>query len=759
MNSLFSCQKPARVSFLLGILACVSLFFVSEIPLAASAPDAASSAVGAVPKSDSDLKSDSSKAVTCQLYVSPNGNDAWSGQLPAPNTEKTDGPFVSVVGARDALRRMRFQGKLKAGVPVVVTFQAGTYPQSDVVEFAEIDSGTADAPVIFQAEPGTAARISGSRILWKPQKLTDEKVLAQLDPAVRNKISYWNLNSMGIRDFGVEKTKGVGAACSGLQLICADQPQILARYPNEGFMDVAGIPDSEKGKEKEEAFLYSDERPARWVNEMDPRAAGFWKHNWAGDRIALAKIDPETRTITQKTPGSSYGFGKIPNAWYGFNLLCELDAPGEYYLNRLAGELYFYPPEGLTNPRCEVTQCTDLLQFKNVRFFQLRGLTLENCRGTALKIFDGDSVQVSRCVVRNVGQTGIELTRGQNHRVAGCDVSFTDGAGISLFACGDPKTLTHGGHVVTNCHIHHFSRRELTYSPGIGVNGCGILISHNLIHEGPHVAVLFGGRENTFEFNEIHSVCLNSGEMGAFYCGRDWTLVGNVLNGNYVHDIFNPRGQRNRAMMFDDGAAGLTVTNNLVVRVAEGISLSAVGNVIENNIFAECYPAVSCWQKWENAADDYTNPRYTHSRLLTLLEEVPVAESPWKERYPWLAQLKNSIDQKTLRAPETRTVIRGNLVWKCLDPWIQFMGDRYAYSPQTWLLEGNFTPAESASPFVSGKETDFTLRSDSEPAQKGFKPLPISQMGLFRDAERASWPVRNEVNPGCGKFTYETKRP
>ena len=30
------------------------------------------------------------------FYVAPNGNDAWSGRLAAPNADKTDGPFATL---------------------------------------------------------------------------------------------------------------------------------------------------------------------------------------------------------------------------------------------------------------------------------------------------------------------------------------------------------------------------------------------------------------------------------------------------------------------------------------------------------------------------------------------------------------------------------------------------------------------------------------------------------------------------------------
>ena len=38
------------------------------------------------------------------LYVSPAGDDAWSGRRPDPTRDGRDGPFATLEAARDALR-------------------------------------------------------------------------------------------------------------------------------------------------------------------------------------------------------------------------------------------------------------------------------------------------------------------------------------------------------------------------------------------------------------------------------------------------------------------------------------------------------------------------------------------------------------------------------------------------------------------------------------------------------------------------------
>ena len=49
------------------------------------------------------------------LFVSTDGNDDWSGTLPAPNRDGTDGPFASVDRARRAV--LALKTSIPASVP------------------------------------------------------------------------------------------------------------------------------------------------------------------------------------------------------------------------------------------------------------------------------------------------------------------------------------------------------------------------------------------------------------------------------------------------------------------------------------------------------------------------------------------------------------------------------------------------------------------------------------------------------------------
>jgi len=690
------------------------------------------------------MGSGTTTAAGLTLHVSPQGKDVWSGQPAVPNAAQTDGPLATLQGARDELRRLRHSGHLPAGA-VTVEFESGRYEQLTPVVFTQEDSGTEAAPVVFTAAPNALVRLTGGVELRQFQDLNDASVLLRLPEAARGKVKTLSLKAQGLNDYGVEPVGTSASPVSGMQLIYGDDVMTLARWPNDGYIEVADIPEGPNGN----TFTYTDEHPSRWVDEIDPRGQGYWAFDWGASAIAFDKINTATKTIRQKVPGSNFGFNK-GGRWFGYNLLCELDMPGEYYVDRRSGNLYFWPPDKPANTRAEVSVGTGIVQLDNVSRVQFRGLTMENCRGAAVSISNGESVTVAGCTMRNMGDRAVTIHGGKSHRIAGCEMYHLGDGGI-MSSAGDEQTLEHCGHVYDNNHIHDYARFSLTYGAAIQVIGCGHCVSHNLIHDGPHVAVLFRGRENLFEYNEIHSVCLYSGEMGAFYAGRNWTMVGNVLRGNYIHDIYNPRPQRNRAMMLDDGVAGMRVTDNLIVRVAEGISLSAIDNVIENNVFVDCHPAITGWQTW-GKPEDFAPDKWSNADMLELLAKVPVDAAPWKQRYPHLAMLRDAISDHKLRAPETRTRVEHNVIWGGLQEWMQHY-QAYPRSTDTWLIgENNLAGVDPL--FVDPAKGDYRMKPASPAFKTGFKPLPIDKMGLYASTERVLWPVKNEVRIVCPNLTY-----
>ena len=145
---------------------------------------------------------DSSLKFRLKLYVSTTGNDNWSGTLQQANPGKTDGPFATLWGARDAIRKLKESEKLLKG-NVMVEIQGGVYELPDVFELEVKDGGIDSLSRIFYSgQEGSEVRLSGGRSLTNWKLIADQDVLDKCDPTVRNKIYQTDLQAAGVSDFG-----------------------------------------------------------------------------------------------------------------------------------------------------------------------------------------------------------------------------------------------------------------------------------------------------------------------------------------------------------------------------------------------------------------------------------------------------------------------------------------------------------------------------------------------------------------------------
>ena len=221
------------------------------------------------------------------------------------------------------------------------------------------------------------------------------------------------------------------------------------------------------------------------------------------------------------------------------------------------------------------------------------------------------------------------------------------------------------------------------------MSGCGARLTGCDISQGAHGAVFFAGTEHLIESNEIHDVCLESGEMGAVYTGRNWSYVGNRIVGNYFHDLPKTCRQPTRAIMLDDGVGSIVIVSNRFERCAEGVCASGFANVIEDNLFVDCRPAVGLWAAWVLPDCFSTNIRNV-ARLIATLEKAPVDSPVWKERFPWTSLMRDAVRSGKLRDPLTRTRIRNNVFVTPGDEQIHWVRPRDK-SPDGYLVEGNVT--------------------------------------------------------------------
>ncbi|MDP6041950.1 MAG: hypothetical protein QGG64_25605 [Candidatus Latescibacteria bacterium] len=66
------------------------------------------------------------------IYISSEGNDAWSGFQHAPNSDRSDGPLATLQKARDIIRELNRSGSLPQ-TEIAIYLREGTYTLSDTL--------------------------------------------------------------------------------------------------------------------------------------------------------------------------------------------------------------------------------------------------------------------------------------------------------------------------------------------------------------------------------------------------------------------------------------------------------------------------------------------------------------------------------------------------------------------------------------------------------------------------------------------------
>ena len=663
-------------------------------------------------------------ALACQAAIAVTFSVSTTGDDTNPGTE--DKPFASLERARDEIRLIKASGPLPAG-GFTVEVRGGVYELSRPFELTEKDSGAENASIVYRAQKGAMVRLVGGRTVTGWKQVTDPAVLARLDESTRGKVWQADLRALGIIDFSK-----VAASEKRIEFFFQDKPMTLARWPNEGFVKITEVlgptPVDIRGTKgcKEGKFAYDGNRPQRWAAEKDIWVHGYWFWDWSEQRHRVESIDTEKHVITIKPPYHGYGYRK--GQWfYAFNLLCEIDCPGEWYLDQSTGVLYFWPPASLEKSSAVVSIVPALITMTNTSYVTFRGMVLEACRETAIQISGGRHNLIAGCTIRNTGQNAVSIC-GTESGVVGCDIYETGTGGILLNG-GDRRTLTPAMLYAENNHIHHFSRWDRVYQPGISLNGVGNRACHNMIDNAPHMAIGFSGNDHLIEFNEIHSVCYESSDAGAIYAGRDWTMRGTIIRNNFFHHINGFEGRGCVGVYLDDQFSGTEVSGNIFYKVTRAAMIGGGRDcTIENNIFVDCVPAIHVDARglgW--AADGFEG-------LKNGLKAMPYTEPPWSTRYQNLA---NILDNEPM-APRGNVIARNICVG---GRW----GDFEKKAKPLVKFEDNLLDQDPL--FVDDAHQNFHLRNDSPAYKLGFKRIPIEKIGLYQDELRASWPVKQMVRP------------
>lgn len=648
-------------------------------------------------------------APAIEVFIAPDGKDS--------NPGTRDAPLATLEAARDLLRARREGGRLPAGGAAVV-LRGGTYIRKDTFRLEAQDSGTADAPVVFRAAEGESPILSGGRAIGGFQPITDPAVLARLPAESRGKVLRLDLRALGITDLGELRPRGFGRQPSPIMELFFDgKPMPLARWPNEGFVRVAKVIEPGGKPGTRAVFEYEGDRPSRWAAARDAWLFGYWHYLWADGTLPVASIDPAARRITTALP-YTYGNGIVAGApFHAFHLLEEIDMPGEWYVDRAAGVLYFFPPGDLAKARVELSMLSvPLVELAGVEHVRLQGLVCELGRAEGIVIRGGQRCLVAGCEVRCLGGDAVRIEGGRQHGVFGSAL-HTLGRGGARIQGGDRRTLAPSGHFMENCHVFDFSRVDRTYTPALWTDGVGTRVAHNRFHGSSCHAARLEGNDHLVEFNEVFDVVRESDDQGGMEMFGNPTYRGVVFRYNWFHDIGSrydwPCGQA--GIRLDDAISGIAIYGNVFQRCSNKL-FGAVqihggkDNVLENNVFLDCHVAVSFsgWGKarWEQFL---ASPRVVQQ----LTREVDISKPPYSTRYPELARLADNPDVNRLRR---------NLVVRCGAFLARDRGIQH-------LEENTVVPQASAKVGEVRDGRPYLPRELLEQAR--LRPIPVEKIGLY----------------------------
>lgn len=646
-----------------------------------------------------------------EYFVAKNGDDRNDGSRAAP--------FASIQGARNAIRK--FAGNLPEG-GVTVTVMPGAYPVREGICFDERDSGTDEKRICYRAfQEDTVCLNSGVTLDWADFRPVSEEVKKRLiSPEARAKVRRLDLKAYGLTEEDWGKMYAYGAYTTAdkyedgkgpmyCELFLGEERMTLSRYPNDGYLLIQKVLDNGDASETYDTgrtvklldkwdamrsprggtFLPDRETIQRircWAPDDDRWIFGFFKWDWADASTRIARLDGETGALTTEH-AARYGFTEGGHGqggrFYFYNVLEELDRPGEWYLDRKDGMLYFYPPEGAEDRALTLTVSNrDILSLSRTDYLTFLGFRLKGSRGNAVTA-TGNGNRIEHCFISLVGGGGIEMT-GEDNQVTQCEICHVGSFGIRLTG-GDRQTLQDSRNAACRNHIHHWSEVVHTYQGGITLNGVGGLASRNELHHSPHTAVFYTGNNHVIEYNRIHDVCLDTRDAGAIYSGRSYTWYGNVIRCNYLYRIGSDMGEAN-GIYFDDDLSGQTAYGNILEEIRGAAFLIGGGREItlRHNLIIRADWSIHYDARAREGLLEggwYGNALAPHSEEVARLKEVDIRSEIWAAHYPGLAKMKWSLeppegisresyyDDPDFAVNPSYSIIRDNVFCQCGVCW------------------------------------------------------------------------------------------
>jgi hypothetical protein len=553
------------------------------------------------------------QALVGDFFISPRGNDRWSGRSADPG--ESDGPFATLARAREAVRALhKTQAQSK---PIRVVLRGGTYYLDQPIDFGPEDSGAEQAPVIYTAAAGEKVLLSGGSRLTGGQwgEVNGHKA--------------WVIDIPEVKEVRFRQLFVNGTRC------------LRTRLPKKGEYRIESLPgytgDFLRSPTRQFVYAAGNLDPT-WHNLRDVEVVGITR--WLDNRLPIESINAQTRTVTFDRPSLfALHSGSRPEPYWVENVFEALDTPGQWYLDRPQGKLYYLPRPGedmqsaeIIAPRlCQLVRVVGRAgaPVHDIRF---EGITFAHTEwqppadyasslqagievpGTLL--FDyAERCAVTDGGIEHIGNSGIEVGVGcADIEIARNQISDIGAGGIRIghffsWETDGSGRLTERGiqrkaAMPKGPHSHHITvaDNEIAHCGRFTLEAVGVFVGdnaycqvvHNHIHDLFYSGISVGSvqdfgpnqaAENIIEYNHIHDIGqgMLSDMAGIYTCSTPGTRI----RYNLVHDVVR-RDYGGWGIYTDEGSHEILIEKNLVYRCQDGSLFVHHSRdiTVQNNIFA-----------------------------------------------------------------------------------------------------------------------------------------------------------------------------
>ena len=513
-------------------------------------------------------------AYGADIYVSTHGDDSHTGAK--------DQPVATLTAARDGAR--------KAGAgPHRIVVLPGDYFLEKTLELDTRDNG-----LTIEASATNSVVMYGGRLVsgWHRDGAT--LWCAEL-PGVKE--GAWDFRALVVNGRMPERARLPGSGTFTHQSV----------FDVQWLSSVGGGWDRKPTQDELTTLLYDPKDLAAPLDVRNAEVRVY--HMWDESLVGVASNDVARHALifsaSAKSPAGAFGVKK----YVVFNTREGMTRPGQWYLDRSAGRVVYWPLPGedmatakIVAPVLErVIRIAGTAKAPAERI-TLRGFSVQATTtplrpaGFSASEYDGalNLVHLRHCTVEGlevcfVGGQGIQSSNLTESRIEGCEIHHTGACGIRTGGSASTVARNHIHHVG----VYHPSAVAISAGPTLSdTDPTGLHLYRNEIHDAPYCGIIISGGGHLIEENLIYRVMRELQDGGAIYGG----VRKCILRRNVVRDVVKMgEGYGVSSYYLDEGSQDCIVERNVSIGVERPVHNHIASDlIIRDNVFvAETNMALS----------------------------------------------------------------------------------------------------------------------------------------------------------------------